>query len=74
MKLESNTTVANLISALPSTVVVFSRFGIPVTGNENCTVGEMCKQHNVRCEELLRAIEQLDWGGESPLALNRDAS
>jgi hypothetical protein len=70
MKLESNTTIASLVSALPSTIVVFSRFGIPIAGDENRTVQEVCRQHNVRCEDLLHAIEQLDWNGESPLRPN----
>ncbi|HZQ50567.1 MAG TPA: hypothetical protein VFB14_00125 [Bryobacteraceae bacterium] len=70
MKLESTTTVGSLVSALPSTMVVFSRFGIPITGSENRTVQEVCRQHNVRCEDLLNAIEQLDWNGESPLRPN----
>lgn len=70
MKLESNTTVASLVSALPSAVVVFSRFGIPTTGSDSRTVQEVCSQYHVRCEDFLRAIEQLDWDGESPLTSN----
>lgn len=74
MKLESNTTIASLVSALPSTVVVFSRFGIPIAGSENRTVQEVCRQHNVPSEDLLRAIEELDWDGESPLRPNQNGN
>lgn len=64
MKLNPDTTVARLLVAIPSSASVLEKFGIEVSGTEERSLQELCRERGILLEEILRAIDELDWNKE----------
>jgi hypothetical protein len=70
MKLNSNTTVARVLAALPSSAAVFDGFAIRTDHPAETTLETVCTNSGVHVEEFLRALDEIDWNYE----LTDDAS
>ncbi len=68
MKLDPDTTVASLLVAIPSSALVFDKFGIAADGNEDRTLQEVCTDTGIGFEEFLQAMDEIDWSEESPIS------
>jgi hypothetical protein len=68
MRLDPDTLVRGLILAIPTSAVVFDKFGISLTGNEDKTLGQICANRRIRFEEFLHALDEIDWNEELPEA------
>ncbi len=66
MKLDADTTLVSLLSAVPSSALALSRLGIATDGNERKTLQQVCADAGIGFEEFLRAMEEIDWNKESP--------
>ncbi len=66
MKLDPNTKVAGLLAAIPSSALVFKRFGIWPNAADDWTVEQACGSAGVEFHEFLRAMEEIDWHDEVP--------
>jgi hypothetical protein len=64
--LDPKTTVTRLITAIPSSALVFTRFGIAVEGNETKPLQEVCSNFGIHLEEFLAAMDDIDWNEELP--------
>lgn len=64
MKLDPDTTVAGMLAAMPSSAVVFERFGIPADLGEKTSLQQVCANCGVRLEEFLQAVDEIDWSSE----------
>lgn len=64
MKLNPDTTVARLLAAIPSSASVFEKLGIPPSRTEERSLQEVCREHGIHLEDLLQAIDELDWNKE----------
>jgi hypothetical protein len=64
MRFDSDTTVARLLTAIPSSAPVFEKFGIRADPAEKRTVQEVCMDHGISFEEFVRAINDADWSEE----------
>lgn len=65
MKLEPETPLGNLLTAIPSASHALQRFGIPQEGNEGKKLGDLCREHGIAFDEFLRAMDELDWEEEA---------
>lgn len=70
MKLDPDTVVSRLLTAIPSSAAVFSQFHIMLDGNESKTLGQICADHGIDFAQFLRALNAIDWDQESPARLN----
>ena len=72
MEVDPNTTVGQLLGAIPSSSVVFDKFAIRRSAADNKTLEAACTERGIRLEEFLQAIEDLDWSeqGQDPSAMN----
>ncbi len=67
VKLDPNTTVASLLSAIPSSGVVFEKLGIGSPGDtEKRTLGQVCADCGIPFEDFLLRLNEIDWHNESP--------
>ena len=66
MKLDPDTTVAELLAAIPSSTLVFSKFEILSDPNENRTLQQICADHGIEFEQFLGAMNEIDWNKEVP--------
>lgn len=66
VKLDPQTPVDGLLRAIPSSAIVFERFGISADPSEKRTLQEVCTDQGIRVEEFLGAMDEIDWNGESP--------
>ncbi len=69
MKLDPDTTVATLLAAIPSSMLVLKRFGI-LSGDENKTLRQVCEARGIEFEQFLSAMNEINWKKELPM---RDA-
>ncbi len=65
MKLDPDTTVDSLLAAIPSSALAFDKLGIPIAGNKDKTVQEVCAERGMEFREFLRAMDEIDWETES---------
>ncbi len=66
MRLDPDTLVSNLVVAIPTSTVVFDKFGVPLDSNDNRTLQQVCKDRGIEFEAFLRAMNEIDWSEESP--------
>lgn len=66
MKLDPQTTVESLLRAIPSSAIVFERFGITVDRSDKRSLEEVCTNQDIRIEEFLAGLDEIDWTEESP--------
>ncbi len=66
MRLDPQTTVGSLLRAVPSSATIFERFGIEADPSEEKTLEQVCTGRNVRIQEFLQAMDEVDWNKESP--------
>ncbi|MGH9584452.1 MAG: hypothetical protein ACRD4O_16130 [Bryobacteraceae bacterium] len=65
MKLNPETLLGNLLTAIPSSSHVLHRLGIATDGSEDKTLGQVCQDNGIGFEEFLRAIDDVDWEEEA---------
>lgn len=68
MRLDPDTLVSSLVEAIPTSVVVFDKFGVPLDGNNDKTLQQVCRDRGIDFERFLRAMNEIDWSEESPRA------
>ncbi len=66
MNLDSDTKLSSLLSAIPSSTLIFDKLGIVVAGNQNKTLQHVCADAGIQFEEFLRAMDEIDWEKETP--------
>jgi hypothetical protein len=64
MHFSENTKLVNLLTAIPSAVAVCHGFHMPIDGNGEKTLQELCAQYDTTFEAFLQAVNTLDWEGE----------
>lgn len=64
MKLDPDTKVAELVAAIPSSVIVLKNFGIKPDSNENRTLEQIFEHHGISFDQFLAAMHSLDWDQE----------
>ena len=74
MKVDPETTVSNLLAAIPSSVAVFEKLRIKTIGTENKTLEQVCADHGIALQQFLRAMDEIDWHAESPANKRNRAS
>lgn len=65
MKLDPHIKVDRLLTAIPSSALVFQKFGITVAGNEDNDLEQACADRGIGLEEFEQAIDDIDWNEES---------
>jgi hypothetical protein len=58
--------VASLITAIPSSALVFAMLGITIKGSETKSLEEACSDSGVSLDRFLRAMDEIDWNDELP--------
>jgi hypothetical protein len=66
VRLDPKTTVANLLTAIPSSFLVFNKLGIATSGNEAKALGDVCSEFGIHVEEFLKEMDGIDWNEEVP--------
>lgn len=66
MKLDPQTTVESLLRAIPSSAIVFERFGISADQSDKRSLEEVFRDQGVRIEEFLADLDEIDWNKELP--------
>jgi hypothetical protein len=72
MNLDPAITVANLLAAIPSSALVLMRLGMTGGGDANKTLQQACADRGIEFEQLLRAMNAIDWSGEVPATRESD--
>ncbi len=67
MEFDPNTTIADMLEAIPSAASVLQRFGMHAERSDSRTVRQICVDHRVPIEDFLRAFDDIDWQRESPI-------
>lgn len=67
MKVDPNTTVGNLLRAIPSSAVAFEVLGITVANQQEQTLERVCQQAGISFDKLLETLDGIDWEAETPL-------
>jgi hypothetical protein len=67
VKVDPDTTVANLLTAIPSSALVLKRFGM-ASGDANKTLQQACADRGIEFEQFIRAMNAIDWNKEAPAA------
>jgi hypothetical protein len=66
LRLDPKTTIANLLTAIPSSFLVFDKLGISIRGNEAKALGDVCSEFGIRLEDFLAELDGIDWDQELP--------
>ncbi len=74
MRLNPHTTVGSLLTAIPSSAMVFEELGITVKGNRDKSLQEVCADAGVAVESFFQALDEIDWSKESLYSENLNAS
>lgn len=61
MRLNPETRLASLLSAIPSSALALKKFGIAADGNEEKTLQQVCADGGVDLEVFLQAMDEIDW-------------
>lgn len=64
MRLDPQIKIFTLLRAIPSSSAVFEKFGIDLDRSAAKSLQEMCADRNIRFEEFLRAMDEIDWSVE----------
>lgn len=64
MKLDPKTKLASLLTAIPSAAAVLKKFHIPISGNEDKSLDELCAEHGITFDVFLKGVNELDWNEE----------
>lgn len=64
MTLDPQTTVGDLLRAIPSSAAVFEKLGISMEHGETKSLRDLCSEHHVSFEQFLRAMDEIDWNEE----------
>lgn len=64
MKLDPKTKLASLLTAIPSAAAVLKRFDIPISGNEDKMLDELCVEHGITFDLFLKGMNELNWNEE----------
>ena len=64
MKLDPKTKLGSLLTAIPSAAAVLKRFDIPVSGNEDKSLHDLCVEHKITFDAFLRGVNELNWNEE----------
>ena len=64
MKLDPNTKLASLLTAIPSTAAVLETFEITVDGNEEKSLQALCTEHGITFQTFLKRMDELNWNEE----------
>lgn len=64
IKLDPDTKLADLLGAIPSSVIALKNFDIKPDGNESRTLEQICKNHGISFDQFLAAMDELDWDQE----------
>jgi hypothetical protein len=73
MKLNPDTKICSLLVAIPSSVIALGKLGIPIDGNEEKTLQQVCLEREMKFQEILRAMDEIDWDKETPQHHNPSA-
>lgn len=65
MKLDLDTRIGSLLTAVPSSALAFKKLGITIAGNEDKTLQRICMERGVEFQEFLRAMDEIDWEAET---------
>lgn len=68
MKLDPNTTVGNLLRAIPSSAAAFQVLGIAVAKKQTQTLDDVCGEAGITFDQFLIAMDGIDWEEETPLS------
>ena len=66
MKLDPETTIGRLLTALPSSALAFDKLGVTIAGKTDKTLRELCMEEGVSFQQFLRAMDEIDWDEEPP--------
>ena len=66
MRLDPKTTIASLLTAIPSSFLVFDKLGIAISGNEAKALGDVCSEFGIQFERFLKEMDGIDWNEEVP--------
>lgn len=64
MRLDPNTTIENLLRAIPSSSVVFEKLRIRVSGSEKRALQDACAEQGVDLSQFLRELDEINWDKE----------
>lgn len=64
--IKPETTVARLLRAIPSAADVLRNFGIQASPAEERSLQEVCNGHGIPYQQVLQALDELDWNEEFP--------
>jgi len=61
MHLQPNTKLFRLLAAIPSARVVCERFHMPLIGNGDKSLEQLCGEAGITFANFLRVLDDLDW-------------
>ena len=61
MRFNSDVTLDELLTAIPSALIVCNAFRMTVRGNGEKMLDELCSEHGITFELFLHALDDLDW-------------
>lgn len=65
MQLDPKTKLRNLLDAIPSASAVCQHFHIPISGNEQKSLEQLCTESGITLGSFLQVLDSLDWEEES---------
>lgn len=66
MKLDPNAKTNDVVHAIPSSAVVFERFGMDPNADGELPLAEICAAAGIGFETFLQAMNEIDWHQEAP--------
>lgn len=64
MRLDPQTKLGNLLNAIPSAETALTTFEIPVRGNEDKCLDELCVEYGTTFDNFLKRLNELNWNEE----------
>jgi hypothetical protein len=61
VQINPNTTLANLLAAIPSSRGVCHCLRLPLEGNGDKSVEQLCREAGVPFASFLQALDEIDW-------------
>lgn len=66
VKLDPNAKTNDVVHAIPSSAVVFERFGMDPNADGELPLAEICAAAGIEFETFLQAMNEIDWHQEAP--------
>ncbi len=72
MKLDPNAKTNDVVHAIPSSAVVFERFGMHPDADGELALAQICAAAGIEFETFLQAMNEIDWHQEAPTNMPDD--